>query len=126
MSRVERPDFLDAYNGVEVPAAIHASQMTGEQMAEVVEAFFSDVQNSLDVGSSMLEEYFERETSHEARVETFRRRGGQAIAAVFTTFDPPGNRVATVFSKYELSELAQAELRTWQVLSSIVHDTQQS
>ncbi len=131
---VDRPDFLEAYNAVEVPAPIVSTESPDEEADEAVDTFFRSVQSALGLGDLTYSELFERVTRpisnaseiqqrHEVQsdsLEVFRRRGGQVIASVLRISEAPESQTIR-FAKYEPTKETQQMIRDLQYLIDINH-----
>ena len=102
---VARPDFLDAYTAVEVPAPMRSMDAIDEQVTEVSNTFFDELRDSLDLSYRSLQHLFEIEhkmlvpplqanaapehivQASDDYLKVFQRRGGQALASVLYTRD---------------------------------------
>lgn len=133
---VARPNFLDAYNAVEVPAPMLSMDAIDEQVAEVSNTFFDNVRDSLDLSYRSLEHLFEIEykmlvpsypsgTAAEHMVlasddylKLFQRRGGQALASVLYTRDDFNYQIAH-FAKFPLLAKTEEEIRAFQLMERI-------
>lgn len=133
---VERPDFLVAYNAVEVPNTMHSMDAIDEEVREVADAFFEKVSSSLDLSPRTLGHLFEIEYRMLVRdyptgarpedmvrgsddyVQRFRRQGGQTLASVMYTRDDANFQDAH-FAKYSLSPRTIDDIRSFQHLERI-------
>lgn len=133
---VERPDFLNAYTAVEVPAPTLSMDAIDEQVGEVSDKFFDDVRDSLDLSYRSLGHLFEIDykmlvpsyplgTAAEHMVQAsddylkrFMRRGGQTLASVLYTRDDFNYQIAH-FAKFPLLSKTEADIRSFQQLERI-------
>ena len=133
---VARPDFLDAYTAVEVPAPMRSMDAIDEQVAEVSNTFFDEIRDSLDLSYRSLQHLFEIEhkmlvppyprgtaPEHTVRasddyLKVFQRRGGQALASVLYMRDDANFQIAH-FSKFSLLPQTEEEIRAFQHMERI-------
>lgn len=129
---VERPDFLTAYNAVEVPDPLVTIDAGNEEVHGIATDFFESIQSSLDLSPRSLEGFFEYDlkmlapliaSKHEYQesddyIRTFRKKGGQALAAVMYMRDDFNNQI-THFSKYRLRSSTITTIRELQHLERI-------
>ncbi len=132
MSAVERPDFLVAYNAVEVPATILSQDAIDEEVNTIKENFFAEIRDSLDLSPRTLEHFFDVERrlivrqSHAEQgyfgtddYQThFRRTGHQILASVTYMRDDFNYQVAH-FAKHTLLEDTVSGIRELQQLERI-------
>lgn len=132
----ERPDFLVAYNAVEVPDTMHSMDANDEEVRAASEKFFEAVSSSLDLSPRTLGHLFEIEYRMLVRdspsgahpedmirgsddyVQRFRRQGGQTLAAIMYTRDDPNYQDAH-FAKYSLRPKTIDDIRSFQQLERI-------
>lgn len=132
----ERPDFLIAYNAVEVPPTMRVQDAIDEQLRTTTDTFFENIYSSLDLSPRTLGGFFEfkfntlvplyeddRPDSDKVRVtddmvHSFRRKGSQALAAVMSIRDDPNYTIAH-FAKYPLLPQTEDLIRDLQRLERI-------
>lgn len=133
---VERPDFLVAYNAVEVPDTMHSMDAIDEEVRIASDTFFENISNSLDLSPRTLEHLFEIEYRMQVRdyptgarpedmvrgsddyVRKFKRQGGQTLAAIMYTRDD-NNFQDAHFAKYSLRPKTVDDIRSFQHLERI-------
>jgi hypothetical protein len=133
----ERPDFLSAYNAVEVPAPLLSMDAIDEQVRETTDTFFDSVIRSLDLSPLVMGNFFEIKwktltpmyedsVPYESRVhgtddyiQMLRKQGSQTLAAVMYTRDDFNYQIAH-FAKYPLLAKTEKEIRELQRLERIV------
>lgn len=133
----EQPDFIEAYNAVRVPDVLHSMDAIDEAVKEASDTFFGDIRDSFDLTDHAAFHLFEiqhkmlvpaypdgtpaseRVLASDDYIRTFRRQGGQAIAAVLYTRTDTNYQDAH-FSKYPLLPETEAEIRTFHRLDRIV------
>lgn len=133
---IERPDFLVAYNAVEVPETMHSMDAIDEQVRVASDTFFENVSNSLDLSPRTLGHLFEIEYRMLVRdyptgarpedmvrgsddyVRKFKRQGGQTLAAIIYTRDD-NNFQDAHFAKYSLRPKTVDDIRSFQHLERI-------
>lgn len=136
MSPLERPDFLVAYNAVEVPDVLVSQDAIDEHVREVANDFFEAVYSSLDLSPRTLGGFFEREykmlvphhappvssaervTATDDYQERFRRVGGQILASV-TYVRSDSNYQYAHFSKFPILPRTEDDIRAYQQLERI-------
>jgi hypothetical protein len=132
MSRGERPDFLVAYNAVEVPPTIVSQDAIDEQVRLAEEIFFAAIQASLDLSPRTVGVFFEIERRllvRQAHAEEgyfgtddyqhrFRKSGQQILASVTYIRDDLNYQIAH-FAKYPLLQGTEHGIRELQRLERI-------
>jgi len=135
---VDRPNFMKAYDAVEVPAPIFFKRTQETQVNVISGAFFDAIQSSLDLGSHSLDTFFEMEIQgvepldfalpdpdHEAQelIHSFRRKGGQTLAAVLYTQGDAHYKIAH-FTKYPIHPDMETEIHVMQNVERTVDGLQ--
>ena len=133
---VERPDFLKAYDAVEVPTTMHSMDAIDEQVRDTSDAFFEAIRDSLDLSSRSLVHLFEidyrmlvpmygegtpaqeKVIASDDYIRVFRRRGGQTLASIMYTRDDPNYQDAH-FAKYPLRPVTIEQIRAFQKMERI-------
>lgn len=136
MSAVNRPDFLVTYTAIEVPAPILSMDATDPKVVQTTDAFFGEVIDSLDLSPRTRGEFFEiawktltpmyqdevpegeRIRGTDDYIQSFRRKGHQALASVLYMRDDMNHQVAH-FAKYDLEASTIAFIRDLQHLERI-------
>lgn len=130
---VERPDFLVAYNAVEVPATRVSADAIDEHVYELERCFMGEIRASLDLSDFALEHFFVEERSLLVRPEhaeqgyfdtddyqlRYRKCGQQILASVTYTRDDFNYQVAH-FAKYPLTDHTVESIRELQRIERIV------
>lgn len=128
----ERPDFIDAYNAVEVPDPMVTQDASDSYVSDTVNAYFEAVQNSLGLGARSLGGFFEYDYKMLAPlirsgreypdtndfIQIFRKKGYQVLAAV-TYMRDDFNAQITQFAKYPLLDPTITTIRELQHLERI-------
>lgn len=131
-------DFLELYEAVEVPDPVLTIDAIDPLAIETTEAFFRNIQNSLQLGAGSLDLFFERDmamlvpayeigTPSSERVRAtddflavFKKRGQQVIASVLAVRDDFNYQV-THFTKYPLLPQTIEDIRELQRFERINH-----
>lgn len=116
---VERPDFLQAYEAVEVPKPLNLERAREGEARETVEHFFETIETSLDLSQRSLANLFEYSTVEAglSYQKTFQRMGGQAIASVLYVHRAQRERL--FFSKARLEEPTIDDIRAFQLFERL-------
>jgi len=132
MSGLERPDFLVAYNAVEVPPTLLSQDAIDEDVHLVYRTFFGAIRDSLDLSPRTLTHFFQIErrlviTQEHADAgyfgtedyqTRFRKTGQQILASVTYERDDLNYQIAH-FAKYPLLEGTVRSIRELQQLERI-------
>ena len=117
-----RPDFLEAYNAIEVPSPLLATKVLNDHVTITANNFFAAVEASLDMSPRTMAHFFTySEEGNFAEGEyrkRFRRRGGQTLASLVYTHDIPRRHVA-YFATYPLLATTEADIRAYQQMERI-------
>ena len=128
----ERPDFINAYNAVQVPETLVSMDAIDEQVRSTQDSFFAAISDSLDLSSRTVGHFFEIERRLLLRdehvqegyygtddyQERFRKTGQQILASVTYIRDDWNYQVAH-FAKYPLLEGTVRNIRELQQLERI-------
>lgn len=132
-----RPDFIDAYNGVVVPETVVSMDAIDGQVSETMSTFFDEIIDSLDLSPLALDASFERDRkmiipsygptfipeknvyATDDFIELFRMKGRQVLAAVTLMRDDYNYQIAH-FSKYPLLSQTEATIRELQRVDGII------
>ncbi len=133
----ERPNFVDAYNAVEVPAPLLSTDAIDEHVTLTTNRFFDAIMESLDLSPlamqyalefkwKTLTPMYEDSVPYEQRVhgtddyiQMLRKQGSQTLAAVMYTRDDFNYQIAH-YTKYPLLSKTEAELRELHRLERII------